>query len=541
MRRRDLVRAGWPHGAIVRANTLDVYSARLRKKLRHSRRRARDRDAPRGRLPDRMSRLGIRRKLLLVVIARLQPPRPTSIVGFNLLLESARPERHRSLCDRVPGAGGVASAGNGRLVSARPPTRLPGHLRLGLDGRPYARGARAYPRVTGRPAGCRAGRGFHLGGTRLYAAPCRRRQSRSAPLSPASRSTPTRSTQHGARRLGCLRRPRRSAARRCRPVASWRLAAAGDPHDPAGGRLERADLDHRFGLGEPHDELTELAVYPRRTPRPTRRQPTTGAAFLRGALARAATPLAKIVAEADSRYAASVTRATTGTLEPVQRNAGQLARTVDTLVAAARYETGIAHGTSDAELRPPSAVDRAGPRLGAGRRVVSRPAPAPDPPRGRRELATRILQPSSRTPAAMRHGRISLAGTAGSAVVYTIDDDGPGVADGERDRSSSPASAGSAESRWVPAPASALRSHAGWLAASTVTSTLPRRRASAASAFGFRRAWVESADEAPRRRRTPGLRRRNRHRGGGDRLSRRTIVLGRSAEGRRIVRGRRAH
>ena len=34
VRRRDLVRAAWPHGAIVRANTLDVYVARLRRKLR---------------------------------------------------------------------------------------------------------------------------------------------------------------------------------------------------------------------------------------------------------------------------------------------------------------------------------------------------------------------------------------------------------------------------------------------------------------------------------------------------------------------------
>jgi DNA-binding response OmpR family regulator len=34
VRRRDLVRAGWPHGAIVRENTLDAYAARLRRKLR---------------------------------------------------------------------------------------------------------------------------------------------------------------------------------------------------------------------------------------------------------------------------------------------------------------------------------------------------------------------------------------------------------------------------------------------------------------------------------------------------------------------------
>ena len=34
VRRGDLVRAGWPHGAIVHDNTLDVYIARLRRKLR---------------------------------------------------------------------------------------------------------------------------------------------------------------------------------------------------------------------------------------------------------------------------------------------------------------------------------------------------------------------------------------------------------------------------------------------------------------------------------------------------------------------------
>ena len=34
VRRRDLIRAAWPHGAIVRENTLDTYVARLRRKLR---------------------------------------------------------------------------------------------------------------------------------------------------------------------------------------------------------------------------------------------------------------------------------------------------------------------------------------------------------------------------------------------------------------------------------------------------------------------------------------------------------------------------
>jgi two-component system response regulator MprA len=33
VRRRDLVRTAWPHGALVRENTLDAYIARLRRKL----------------------------------------------------------------------------------------------------------------------------------------------------------------------------------------------------------------------------------------------------------------------------------------------------------------------------------------------------------------------------------------------------------------------------------------------------------------------------------------------------------------------------
>jgi two-component system response regulator MprA len=34
LRRRELVRAAWPEGAIVHDNTLDQYVARLRRKLR---------------------------------------------------------------------------------------------------------------------------------------------------------------------------------------------------------------------------------------------------------------------------------------------------------------------------------------------------------------------------------------------------------------------------------------------------------------------------------------------------------------------------
>ena len=109
------------------------------------------------------------------------------------------------------------------------------------------------------------------------------------------------------------------------------------------------DLDRRFELGEPRDELTELA------------------ATLDGLLDRLAaslrheqrfsaelshelrTPLSRVLAETE--LALRRERAPEEyreTLEQVHRNAEQLNRTIDALLAAARYEAGTTHGTADA-------------------------------------------------------------------------------------------------------------------------------------------------------------------------------------------------
>ena len=105
------------------------------------------------------------------------------------------------------------------------------------------------------------------------------------------------------------------------------------------------DLDHRFALGQPHDELTELA------------------ATLDGLLDRLAaslrheqrfsaelshelrTPLARVLAESElALRRAREPDEYRAALELIHRNADQLARTVDALVAAARYEAGEATG-----------------------------------------------------------------------------------------------------------------------------------------------------------------------------------------------------
>ena len=198
------------------------------------------------------------------------------------------------------------------------------------------------------------------------------------------------------------------------------------------------DLDQRFALGPPHDELTELA------------------ATLDGLLDRVAaslrherrfsaelshelrTPLARVLAESElalrrDREPEEYREA----LDVVRRSADQLSRTVDALVAAARVEAGGGDvGLANAgDVAANAAAACAG--LAASRDVAVEVMPhaealriGVDP-----DLAERILQPVVEN--ACRYGssrvRVDVA-RENSSVVFAIDDDGPGVADGEQER-----------------------------------------------------------------------------------------------------------
>jgi signal transduction histidine kinase len=207
------------------------------------------------------------------------------------------------------------------------------------------------------------------------------------------------------------------------------------------------NLDHRFALGSAHDELTELA------------------ATLDGLLDRLAaslrherrfsaelshelrTPLARVRAESElalrrQREPHEYRQA----LELIQRNADQLARTIDALVAAARYEAGSERGTADAQAVAEGAV-LACSGLAAERRMSLRI----DQPAQRfrvgidADLAERILQPVLEN--ACLYGATSVAvriRRQNSSVAYTIDDDGPGVSDDEHARIFEPGVRGSA-------------------------------------------------------------------------------------------------
>ena len=268
VRRRELVRAGWPHGAIVRDNTLDAYIARLRRKLEAPRAGARDRDRPRRRLPSRM----------------------TARAPATAAPRRGRGGRRGAWPCSSPAStscSGEASTATRATSSARAPRRSSArsafeHGRLTTGESSDARASDAYIWVFERraPARARRARGapstrrratLATGPTRFSDVPESRRASlrasrsstaasASARSSPASRSRRTRRPAARAHRVARLRRPRpRSSSRR----RGWLVAA----RSGRSSRMTRQaadwsehDLDRRFALGPPHDELTELAA-----------------------------------------------------------------------------------------------------------------------------------------------------------------------------------------------------------------------------------------------------------------------------------------
>ncbi|MGH2934664.1 MAG: sensor histidine kinase, partial [Gaiellaceae bacterium] len=149
------------------------------------------------------------------------------------------------------------------------------------------------------------------------------------------------------------------------------------------------------------------------------------------------TPLARVMAESElalrrEREPSEYRHA----LELINRNAAQLTRTVDALVAAARHDAGSERGTTDAYALAAEAA-AACADLAAQRRVdldLSAPQKpirvAVEP-----ELGERILQPLLDNACRYGSSRVNVSiERADGGVRYTIDDDGAGVADEERER-----------------------------------------------------------------------------------------------------------
>jgi signal transduction histidine kinase len=210
------------------------------------------------------------------------------------------------------------------------------------------------------------------------------------------------------------------------------------------------ELDRRFDRGEPHDELTLLAsaldaMLDRLAAslRHERRFSAEVSHELR-------TPLARVIAEVELALRRERTSGEyRATLELVRQNAYQLTRLVETLVAAAQHEAAGARGTADAYEVAADAVGGVS-QLAAQRNVQI----AAEPPTSSlrlgldRDLAERVLHPVVEN--ACRYGlswaRVRVA-RRGSKIAYLVEDDGPGVTEGEQESIFEPGRRGHAGAR----------------------------------------------------------------------------------------------
>lgn len=210
------------------------------------------------------------------------------------------------------------------------------------------------------------------------------------------------------------------------------------------------DLDRRFDLGEPYDELTGLA------------------ATLDNLLARLAasvrherrfaaelshelrTPLARISGEAEL----ALSRERSGheyraALNSVHRNAEQMTRTVEALVTAARHEADLPGPTSDVREAISAAVSDA--RAGHPDTRISTSVP-PEPVRvaAETELIAAMLQPLLDNAAQYATSSIDVTvRRQGASVMIDVVDDGSGIEESELERIFEPGVRGSAATSGV--------------------------------------------------------------------------------------------
>ena len=401
-----------------------------------------------------MSRLGLRWRLLLVVLATVALVIAALVAGFNVLLARTLDGDARDLV-RSRAAARVASLriDHGHLsVSEAPDSRSSdAYVWVFAGARPLERpntGAAVDRTARGLAAGPARFVDVARSDTRLYGTPVvaggRRIGTVVAAVSLAPYEQTRKTALIGSLVFGAV------VLLLVGVAASWLLAASLRPvvrmTRQAAAWSER-ELDHRFALGPPPDELTELAAnldaLLDRLAASLRRERRFSAELSH----ELRTPLARVLAQTELALARErQPREYRQVLELVHRNAAQLARTVDALVAAARYESGASRGSADAEAVAAEAA-AACRGLAAERRIDLKIAGPPHPLRVGvdAELAERVLQPVIENACRYGSSRV-LVGIErrDSTVLYTVEDDGAGVEKDERERIFEPGTRGSA-------------------------------------------------------------------------------------------------
>jgi two-component system, OmpR family, sensor kinase len=388
-------------------------------------------------------RFGIRTRLLLAVLGAVAVAVAAMTAGFNLLL--ARNLSHNAGdVARARAAAQLAAlrTSGGRLRMGETPDEALGESRFWVFSRGRALEA---PRASGAVAvAARSLAGgpprfldMNRADVRLYSAPAvfdgKRLGTVVAGVSLGPYEQTRRTALIGSLALALLLLLVVAVA------ARWVLAAALRPvqrmTDAAADWSDRS-LDRRFELGGPQDELTRLAAtldrLLDRIAASLRREQRFSAELSH----ELRTPVSRIVAEAEL----AIRRERPGpdykaALELVLRNARQVASTIEALVAAAQQEAGLTRATGDAGEAAARAVQAFElVAAGHGLRLELEPPPAPVRVGVDAELASRILQPVLENACRYGRERVTLSvSRAGRKVLYLVEDDGPGVAEEERE------------------------------------------------------------------------------------------------------------
>lgn len=403
-----------------------------------------------------MSRtLGVRTRLLLAVAFVFAVATTALLAAFNLLLADRLSANATATARaRAEAQVGALKVRNGRIILNEGPEGggigaliwifdARGHvLEAPPDGEDLRDSAVSLARSGNRNANDGAS------GARLYAAPVLANGTQAGTVVAAVSTKPYDETRNtalvGSIALGGLLLLVTALATR------WILRAAFRPvttMTASAAAWSESEPERRFQLGEPHDELTELAAtFDALLTRVTSslRREQRFAAELSHELR---TPLARISAEAE--LALNHPRSPDeyrDAIDLVWRDTRQMSRTVEGLVAAARHEAGLTRQTSDARDAVTRAVHTADPLAEAkGIEIVSTLPKAPIRVPMDAGLVEQMLQPLLEN--ACHYGRTRVevdARTNGDTATIAVRDDGPGITADERDAIFEPGRRGSA-------------------------------------------------------------------------------------------------
>ena len=395
----------------------------------------------------------VRTRLLLVVLAAVSVALIVATIGFNVLLaQSSDTDANSLLRQRGETERGLITVTKGKVVLTEPSDDTLGDSRVWVfDGLSPIEAPRARPATAAAAQSLAAGpsRFLNVGRSdeRLYSLPIEQGGRRYgtvvvgtslAPYEQTRRTALIASLAFAVVLLGI------SWA-----AAAWLLRSALRPVETMTAQAaawSEEDLDKRFEQGEPYDELSRLAFTLDRlldriaaSLRHERRFTAEMSHELR-------TPLAKLTAEAELALRRPRTSdAYRSAIETILANAQQIARIVETLLAAAHQEAGQ-RGTADAGEVAEAALDSVA--IVAEEQHVE--LALSEPPRQLRvgvdiDLAERILHPVLDNACRYGRQRVSLSvARADGHILFTVDDDGPGIAPGEADAIFEPAARGSA-------------------------------------------------------------------------------------------------